>query len=236
MRFFCFATFVALWAAIAPAAKAAISLSAVDSGWYQRSGFHISSNENYIVGNFFGAFYHNWFAFDLSSVTDTIVGAKLRIFNPADGYKSNDATEFYELFDVTSDINDVRITHLPFSLQGIAIYNDLGSGTSYGGRLVSYADNNSMVEVTLNANAIADLNAATGLFGIGGRLTTLDFNRFTTEFSTGLTDSTFVRELVLETAPLAAVPEASTLVTFSVLLIIATGIICLRRWKVTCGA
>ena len=36
------------------------------------------------------------------------------------------------------------------------------------------ADNGSVVEITLNSSAIAALDAATGLIGIGGSLTTLD--------------------------------------------------------------
>jgi hypothetical protein len=56
---------------------------------------------------------------------------------------------------------------------GLAGFNDLGSGTLYGTRLVSTADNGTVIEIVLNSAALADLNAASGLFLFGGALGTV---------------------------------------------------------------
>jgi hypothetical protein len=40
--------------------------------------------------------------------------------------------------------------------------------------MMTAADNGTVVEITLNSSAIAALDAATGLIGLGGSITTLD--------------------------------------------------------------
>jgi hypothetical protein len=67
------------------------------------------------------------------------------------------------------------------------------------------ADNGSVVEINLNSAAIAALDAATGLIGIGGSLTTLDGlanNEYTFGWTNNETETTQLR--------LTLVPEPSS--------------------------
>lgn len=154
----------------------AVVLPAVDHGWYDDSGDHSPSNDNYLVGEG-GAeleFYHDWFVFDLSSISGPVTGATLRAYNvdtsvaPEDGYQSPDPSETWTLYDVSTSIAD-----LVGGTGGLSAYNDLASGTTYGSTVVTAADVATYVEATLNSDALADMNLASGQFAIGGALTTL---------------------------------------------------------------
>ena len=93
----------------------------------------------------------------------------------------------------------------------MAAYTDLGSGVVYGSRTMTATDMGTLVEITLNPAAIAALDSATGLIGIGGSLTTLDGvvnSEFTFGSSGGPTDTTELR--------LTLVPEPSTLLLLAV--------------------
>jgi hypothetical protein len=153
-----------------------------DRGWYEETGFHSPSNANYIVGDGRGPGclpclqdYRNFFVFDLASVVTPIASAKLAVYVPnspaqlGPGYISGDPSENYELHDVVTSIST-----LVDGTGGVAAHTDLGSGIVYGSRTMTSVDIGSMVEITLNSSAIAALDAATGLIGIGGSLTTLD--------------------------------------------------------------
>lgn len=121
-----------------------ITLSAVDSGRYQDTGSHDSLSANYIAGNSSDSsgprVFRNWFVFDLSSVTDTIIGAELRLFNPTSGFASLlDTSETYTLFDVSTSISTLTATN--GGGNGVAVYGDLGTGTIYGSRSLTSASN-----------------------------------------------------------------------------------------------
>ncbi len=142
-----------------------ITLVAVDSGHYANNGGHSVSNQNYVSGRgTFVAELHNFLVFDLSGVTDTIIAAELRAYNPAravegdsgDGFQSAESTETYELFSV-----ETSIAILTAGTGGTSAFADLADGTSYGTRVFSVADNGQLVSIALNASALADLNAAT---------------------------------------------------------------------------
>ena len=80
-----------------------------------------------------------------------------------------------------------------------AIWTDLGTGTSYGSRVFSAADNNTTTTTTLNASAVGVINSALGAsFAVGGAVTTIDAaggNQFVYGSSGSLT-----RQLVLTVA------------------------------------
>lgn len=192
-----------------PVDAAPIVSSATDSGWYNDSGNHGSSNPNYIAGWRGNIEYNNFFVFDLSSVTGTIVGAELRLENPTSGYESPDATETYSLFDVSTSI--ASLTAGGSGLTGT--FADLGSGTSYGSLVMSVSDNGTVVTISLNSAGIAALNAAAGgSIAIGGAVTTLTMTTNVIEnvfaFSSNGTET---KELVLTT-----IPEPSSLALFGV--------------------
>lgn len=175
-----------------------------DRGWYRTTGFHSPSNQNYISGDYRGIFedsdYRNFFVFDLSGVLLPIESAKLALFLPAGqstpGYQSADQSENYELHDVVTPIFT-----LLNGTGGVAAHTDLGSGTIYGSRTITAADQGSVVEIALNSSAIAALNSSDGLFGIGGSVTTLDEIANNEVVFSFASDAPFVSQLRLTLVP-----------------------------------
>jgi hypothetical protein len=110
------------------------------------------------------------FVFDLSAVAGTVTAASLQLKSDFDyGYLSFDPTETFSIFDYLLDP-----AALSASNPGVATYTDAGSGTIYGSRALSDADENSLVAFVLNADGIAAVNAALGgKVAMGGALTTL---------------------------------------------------------------
>jgi hypothetical protein len=191
-----------------------ITINATDRGQYDDSGSHTPSNLNYVVGDDEDESYilhRNFFVFDLSGVTQPIVSAQLSLYNPYidefnTGYDSTDATETYAVYDVSTGI-----ASLTDGTAGVGAYTDLGSGTSYGSYVASAADNGTFVTFSLNAAGLSALNSATGLFAIGGALTTLDaFNNI--EYLFGFSGNNLAdTQLILETASASGVPEPSVI-------------------------
>jgi hypothetical protein len=166
-----------------PAGAAPVTLDAVARGWFTSDGIAnfepgLDDQRNYLVGDK-GTEPHvprqvnrNFFVFDLGGVIGDITGASLNLFNPPDGFSSQDAFETYVVFDVSTDISTL-ITHIT-GPTGLAIYDDLGTGSQYGRHTSTIADNDRMVTIPLNAAALAALNQASGLFAFGGAITSLD--------------------------------------------------------------
>lgn len=152
-------------------------ISFYDAGWYNETADSQPTQVNYYVGGVLGPDLHrNWFVFDLSGVNMTVGNATLRAYNRSkdkdgflsDGYISPDEFETWSLFDVTTDL----ISLMNYTA-GVPAYDDLGGGVFYGATNVSMADNGKFVEVTLNSDAITAINSGSGLFGIGGDITTM---------------------------------------------------------------
>jgi RHS repeat-associated protein len=148
-----------------------LGLTATNSGWWDNTGYHSSTNPNYVVGTYNTTQYHNFLVFDLTGVTNHVTAASLQLTNPAGGYLG-DATETYTLFDVSTPISSLTAS----GSGQVGIFNDLGSGTSYGSRVVSAAANGTTIEIALNAAGVAAINAAAGgKIALGGALTGLQF-------------------------------------------------------------
>jgi len=146
-------------------------LNTIDRGWYDQTGFHNPSNDNYIAGflpevgtgNLIE--YHDFFVFDLTTVTNTITSASLKLWNPNTGANGSGT---FQVSGVTTSISQLMA-----GTGGVAAFNDLGSGTSFGSVGVSTADNGTFVTVNLNGDALTFLNDHRGgTVGIGGRLIT----------------------------------------------------------------
>ena len=222
---------IALSAALAASARAdSVTLFAVDDGWYAQqvgsSGTpfaYLNNNptalSNYVTGNvadFLFVVSRSYFVFDLSSIEGTVVSATFSAYNPsattdfADGYRSTDASETLALFDVTTNLSTLT-TWVGNNATTAAMWQDLGTGTIYGSQGVSAVDNGELVNVVLVSDAIAAIDAATGLFALGGSITTLDSLFDRSEFVFGNTNPTFVPRLMLEVIPSVATPEPATL-------------------------
>jgi len=141
-----------------------ITLNATATGWYNNDGLHDAANPNYIAST---GSENDFFVFNLSSLTGiTITSATLSLFNPPNSF-SGTGSNVYSNFDVTTPISTLEASHN----DGGLIFDDLGSGTLYGSVPVSAADNNTNVNIALDADALAALTAAEGAqFAIGGCL------------------------------------------------------------------
>jgi hypothetical protein len=151
-------------------ASNAATIESFDSGWYQSNGFTAGVNNINVGWNpNTGATYRNWLAFDVSGLAgQTITSATLTFYGGNGIYNSADASETLGLFDYTGNVNA-----LTGGQSGAGIYNDLGTGVSYGTATVSGPLQ--QFSVTLTQAAIAALNAAANnpgdqRFVIGGAL------------------------------------------------------------------
>lgn len=129
----------------------AIVLNSYDRGWYDTSGTHSPSNDNYGTG----ATHNTFFLFDLSSVGTSITSATMQFYNPTNGYLSPNLSETLEIHDISTSYASISA-----GTGGVGAYNDLGSGILYGAQTVSAADNGQVVTVTLNGSAVSALETA----------------------------------------------------------------------------
>lgn len=219
-----FARIALLIGALAPVAASAVpnyDITASDRGWYRQDGDHTTSNQNIITGYNGNSFsYRNWAFFDLSAAAGQTVTSANLIFAAGNGEaRSNDANETYTVFDYTGSL-----TTLLNGTAGVAAFNDLGTGASFGSAVVATTNGlngNPMPEVniSLNAAALAAINAVlTGIsydFALGGALTSLAGNPdVQTLWSSSNNNVPNAIRLTLTTEPVdppAQVPVASPL-------------------------
>jgi hypothetical protein len=118
------------------------------------------------------------------------------------GFVSSDGT--YTVYDVTTPINELRAG----GLNRLDIYQDLGSGVSYG-QANLFATQNAQsvtIDIPLNAAAVAAINANRNFFALGGNYVSNGFQAF------GGTDSNRRRRLILEGATVPIPGSAALLV------------------------
>lgn len=143
-----------------------------DRGNYSATGVHSTSSLSYEIGSSSADhdFIKNHFmVFDLSGISQTVIGAELQIYSPA--YGSTDPLETYEIYDISTDIDSILD-----GTAGVVGFNDMQSGNLYGSADVSLADNATTLSITLNAQAVLDIsNSLGGEFAFGGTVSTLDY-------------------------------------------------------------
>ena len=161
--------------AIGGAAQAAtFSIEANSQGWFEQNGFNSIETpdqiENTFTGTLGGIEFRSFFTFDVSNLKTPIQGATLRLFQEA--YFSGDSTESVVAYDVSTS-PDVLNSALSLA-EGQGVFNDLGSGSVYGGGTASAEDfgnpQSGFFEITLSGAAIDAINAAqqgTGYFSLG---------------------------------------------------------------------
>lgn len=130
-----------------------------DTGAFGTGGAGTATG-NYFTGESSGLGFRSFFAFDLSSVSGLVVGARLRV--DAADYASAADAESVEIKDYTGDVDA-----LTAGTGGFAAVADLGDGYSYGTERVTAADAGTVLDIPLFCNALADLNASSGNFAIG---------------------------------------------------------------------
>ncbi len=188
-----------------PAAATTVTLDQIDRGWFNDSGAHNPANKNTITGqNGSGTdLYHSFFVFDLAGVP-TVSQATLRL--ELEEYFGPDPSETFDVYDVSATAAELGSVHLDGSASGLAIYADLGSGPTYAWEItVTPSDVGTVLEMTLGAQALTDINANLGgTFAVGLRLRdpyTLPSGDEAIRFS--WSDEARIHELVLETGPVS---------------------------------
>lgn len=197
---FCLAVAGCLAMNVNSASAAVYSLIATDSGWYDGTGFHDSTNDNYIAGTT-PIDHNNFFVFDLSSVVGTITSATLNLTNPS----ATGTDRIYNIYDVSTPI-----ATLSSSNTTPAIFADLESGTNLGSNSGPFPVG--IISTSLNASGLSYLQAAIGgSVALGGDYASADGTNWLFGFTGSPGD---VRELVINTDEIAAVPEPSSLLIF----------------------
>ena len=176
-----------------------------------------------------GSTYRNWFAFDLSGVTQPVVSATLRLENPnvgsSDILGSQGPDNTYLLWTVESDFAAVST-----SSNSVDVFNDLGDGRTYGAIDVSETfSNGRLLSINLNSRALTAINSiiaspTENYFMLGGRLVdeTVNSKIFRKTWETSYGPFTTELELV-------AVPEPATNAAIGVAALI--GFVGYRRLK-----
>ena len=182
-------------------------------GNWSATGINADASTNYAVGYSAGTAWRNFFTFNLASLAPNqqIVSATLELRKW--WYTSPDASETVQFFDVSTPAQVLNNN----TGASATIFNDLGSGASYGSVAIgapsnpALPDTGATISVALNGAALADIAAAGGgYFSIGGTCITCTTgptgqnsqNVFSGSSATG------IQQLVIQTIP--AVPEPST--------------------------
>jgi hypothetical protein len=190
-----------------PASAATVALQTSDLGWYNVYGFHNSWNENTLTGKFGDDEYRSWYVWQLPSLSDAVVSARIEFDLPYSLGTDAWTPQLGRMFDISA-ASLSTIAQDNGGGFGQSIFDDLGSGAVYGDFTIAQSDNLTTFVVDVNAAGIAAINAASGdAFALGIRNVTPQYMYYFL-FSSGSFRAS--QRLVLETAPLPAVPEPET--------------------------
>ncbi|MFN2502845.1 MAG: hypothetical protein ABR540_01180 [Acidimicrobiales bacterium] len=131
-----------------------VTLNAVDRGWFGEHGLH-PDNPNYAVGSsqLAQGRMRNFFVFDLSSVSGSVVAANVSAANPS----ADPGGDTYTLREVTTSTAVLSAE----ATTATAVYDDLGNGPVYGS--VGLGDATlSPVVVPLNDIGVRAVQSAVG--------------------------------------------------------------------------
>jgi hypothetical protein len=142
-------------------------------GWFSPQRGHAAANNNYIVGSnsFANALYRNFFTFPLTGLDLTgkqVVGATLSVVDNG-SFNGSIPTLTYVLYDVSTPAATLGATYAASDPVVTSVYNDLGTGQTYGSYTSATAVTGGRRTYVLNAAALADIVARAGQnFTIGG--------------------------------------------------------------------
>lgn len=136
-----------------------------NQGWWSDTNANTNpTNDNYIIRTNVGAGIYDtrsYFTFDLSGLAPaTVTSAVLRL-RRYDQVGSPTIT----FYDVSTSATDLARRNI----LDVSVFDDLGTGTSYGAFTPAAGDSFDVLEFSLNASALGDISAAIGgYFSIGG--------------------------------------------------------------------
>ncbi|MFV0591364.1 MAG: hypothetical protein ACK5M7_08270 [Draconibacterium sp.] len=150
-----------------------VAVPLLNSGWYKKTGEHSAGNTNYLCGDYNNTVYNNFFAVDLSNlsnygitlpITSAVLHIRRYISDPASG------TFDYTLCAVSNSYTTINQSYNPSDATGKAIHNDLGYGFFYASvTLDKTVPSGTYEDIPLNSDGIADMNASIGsTFVVGG--------------------------------------------------------------------
>jgi len=215
-----------------------VVLDAIDQGWYAKDlganfgeGVHTASNENTLTGRATESRdLRSFFVFDLTAETEPVIAAELRL--ELENYSSGSPSESFGVFDVSASAVQLNMDYGDDDPDGLAIYDDLGSGEIYASEAVSGVDVSSVIAIPLSAQAVADLNASLGAdFAVGLDLDSPNDGGGVVEFIRfSLNDQPGIQQLVLtRAAPVPAASASGSAMLAALLAIGAVGRIRTRR-------
>lgn len=196
-----------------------------NQGWWSATESNSDINDNYFVGRardtiVSNAILRNFFTFDLSSLNEEVVSATLRLQRYDGRGNPTQTLGFFDVSTPAATLNNNEGT-------SAAIFDDLGTGKSYGTFDVSTRGNSSgILSFTLNSAAIADINAAAGgFFSIGGALNAESLSSPGDQYLFGNSSGGGVQQLVIN------VPEPSSVLGTLAFGVFGAGWVLKRRQK-----
>ena len=126
----------------------ALTITAVDQGWYSNNLPHNPTNTNYIVGTLGANKYRDFFVFSLPN--SPISSASLTVKSATVSLNSQNVS----LFGFSGSIDDL--------VSGASSYSALGQGASFASLIYNTSDSNSTTTFTFNSAGVSYLNSLTG--------------------------------------------------------------------------
>lgn len=191
-----------------------IAVSTADSGWYNTAGSHNPSNQNYISGDLSTSHFRNFFVFNLAAAAGEIItSAQLQLWTY---FVTGSGT--YTTYDVVTPVSTLTAG----GSGQFTTYADLGSGVSFGSISLIPIQSHSLILITLNAAAIAAIQAQANVgavFAIGG-----DFLGVSGTSAFASSDFNTANQLILQTQPTPVPDSASILALMLVVVLFAVAV------------
>ena len=135
-----------------------------NQGWWSDSASTLDSDDSYTTGDFSNSQRRSFFTFDLSTLnlsTETLVAATLEVVR-YDYLSTFDSTETIAFFDVSTPAAVLNAN----TGTSLAIFNDLGTGTSYGQATVPRYTSSKHA----NPGVLTECRQSGGHYGCGWRV------------------------------------------------------------------
>jgi len=171
LRIICACVFIVAWG---NSHATTITFNHSARGFYgeYNGSYSLGSTSHYGTGVWAqggGSYPHSrdFFSFNLGAgFTETILSGTLRIYNPSDGFHStSNGPLTLSIYDVGTSFST-----LIGGVNASTTFNDLGTGSLFGQRVVDVSTNGTYVDINLTAAAIAALQGSSGLLSFGGKI------------------------------------------------------------------